>query len=123
MDGIPATRGERGGGRLGSLLLLALFAAGGYTGWAMLQPWLRFWHFRADAEATVRLAQVLGRDTLHQRLLKAAEEAGVLLDHPEEAIHLVYGNGHARVEASWSDAAEFPFGYEYWFDFHFDVEG
>jgi len=113
----------RGAIQVGTIVWLILVVGGGYAGWQLAQPWLRYLHFKADASATVKLAQVLSESAMRARIDKIAADSQVWIDNPEQDIHLTYGKGHARVQAQWSEAAEFPFGIEYWFDFSVDTQG
>jgi len=119
----PGRSVVRGAIQIGTVVWLILVVGGGYAGWQFAQPWFRYLHFKEDASATVKLAQVLSESAMRQRIDKIAEDAGIWIDNPEQEIHLTYGKGHARVQAVWSEAAEFPFGIEYWFDFRIDTQG
>ncbi len=113
----------RGAIEVGTVVWLVLVVGGGYAGWQFAQPWFRYLHFKEDASATVKLAQVLSESAMRERINTLAADAGIWIDNPEQEIHLTYGQGHARVQAEWSEAAEFPFGFEYWFDFRVDTQG
>jgi len=115
--------GTRGAIRIGTVVWLILVVGGGYAGWQLAQPWFRYLHFKEDASATVKLTRVLSESAMRARIDKIAEDAGIWIDDPEQEIHLTYGRGHARVQAAWSEAAELPFGIEYWFDFSVDTQG
>ncbi len=113
----------RGAIQVGTVVWLILVVGGGYAGWQFAQPWLRYLHFKADTSATVKLAQVLSESAMRERINKITEDAGIWIDDPAQDVHLTYGKGHARVQAEWSEAAELPFGLEYWFDFSVDTQG
>lgn len=113
----------RGAIEIGTVVWLILVVGGGYAGWQFAQPWLRYLHFREDASATVRLAQVLSESAMRERINQITEDAGIWIDDPAQEVHLTYDKGHARVQVEWSEAAEFPFGIEYWFDFQVDTQG
>jgi len=117
--GQSATRGAI---RIGTVVWLVLVVGGAYSGWQFAQPWFRYLHFKENASATVKLAQVLSESAMRARIDKIAEDAGIWIDNPDEDIHLTYAKAHARVQADWSEAAELPFGFEYWFDFHVDTQ-
>ncbi len=125
MGSIPSRRDlvMRGTLHIGAVIWLALLVGGGYAAWQMAQPWLHYLHFKEDASATVKLAQVISESSMRERIRKIAADSGAWIDDPEKQIHLTYDDGHARVQAEWSEAAEFPFGIEYWFDFRVDTRG
>ena len=120
-DSAPHGRSTiRGAISMGTIVWLVLLVGGGYAGWQFAQPWLRYFEFKADIAATVKLAQVLNAQQMRERIDQISADSGVWIDHPNEQIQLTYRNGHARVQTRWSEAAEFPFGIEYWFDFSVD---
>jgi len=113
----------RGAIALGTLVWLILVVGGGYAGWQFAQPWLHYLLFKEEVSATVALAQVLNETAMRARINQITAEDGVWIDKPEQEVHLTHADGHARVQAQWSEAAQFPFGIEYWFDFSVDTEG
>jgi hypothetical protein len=74
--------------RIGTILLLALLCAAGYTGYQLLPIWIRSYEFQAYLDERAHTAQLSNADRIREALLDHADEVGIPLDDEDVEIDL-----------------------------------